>query len=104
MLQSVESGKTELSAFITKQEAFIKDQVAKANNGAVAIAGGKEAAVISDVFKCMSCGAGLSRRPSPRKKGQYWWSCSNFPTCKQSYPDMKGRPNYSKGRNNTDKE
>ncbi|EGQ9696256.1 TPA: DNA topoisomerase III [Vibrio parahaemolyticus] len=99
MLQSVESGNTELNAFIAKQEAFIKDQVAKANNGAVAIVGGKEAAVISDVFKCMSCGAGLSRRPLPKKKGHYWWGCSNFPTCKQTYPDLKGQPNYNKGRN-----
>jgi len=31
-------------AFITKQETFIRDQVAKANSGAVTIAGGKEAA------------------------------------------------------------
>lgn len=104
MLQSVESGKTELGAFIAKQEAFIRDQVAKANDGAVSIAGGKEAAPVSDVFKCMSCGAGLSRRPLPKKKGHFWWGCSNYPTCKQTYPDVKGRPNYSKGRNNTDKE
>lgn len=41
MLQSVESGKADLAAFIAKQEAFIRDQVAKANDGAVAIAGGK---------------------------------------------------------------
>lgn len=104
MLQSVESGKADLAAFITKQEAFIREQVAKANDGAVAIAGGKEAAPVSDVFKCMSCGAGLSRRPLPKKKGHFWWGCSNYPTCKQTYPDVKGRPNYSKGRNNTDKE
>ena len=24
---------------------------------------------------------------------------SNYPTCKQTYPDIKGRPDYSKGRN-----
>jgi DNA topoisomerase-3 len=41
---------------------------------------------------------GLSRRPAKRK-GQFWWGCSNFPTCKQTYPDLKGRPDYSKGRN-----
>lgn len=98
MLKSVEQGTAELDAFIAKQEAFIRDQVAKANDGSVAVAGGKEASPVSTKYKCMSCGAGLSRRPS-RKKGQFWWGCSNFPTCAQTYPDVKGRPNYSKGRN-----
>ncbi|MEW7978719.1 MAG: DNA topoisomerase III [Candidatus Sedimenticola endophacoides] len=98
MLKSIEQGTAELDAFIAKQEAFIRDQVAKANDGSVAVAGGKEAAPVSTKYKCMSCGAGLSRRPS-RKKGQFWWGCSNFPTCAQTYPDVKGRPNYSKGRN-----
>ena len=60
--------------------------------------GGKEAAPVSSLHKCMACGSGLSRRPS-KKKGQFWWGCSNFPTCKQTYPDLKGRPDYSKGRN-----
>ncbi len=104
MLQNVEAGKTPLSAFIAKQEDFIRDQVAKANDGAVSIKGGVEAAPVSNVFKCLSCGAGLSRRPIPKKKGSFWWGCSNFPTCKQTYPDLKGRPNYEKGRNNTSKE
>ena len=49
-------------------------------------------------FIALGCGSGLSRRPS-KKKGQFWWGCSNFPTCKQTYPDLKGRPDYSKGRN-----
>jgi len=98
MLKRVEQGSAELDAFIAKQEAFIRDQVAKANEGSVAVAGSKEAAPVSTKYKCMSCGAGLSRRPS-RKKGQFWWGCSNFPTCAQTYPDVKGRPNYSKGRN-----
>ncbi|AHF04680.1 DNA topoisomerase [Marichromatium purpuratum 984] len=98
MLKGIEQGTAELLAFVAKQEAFIRDQVAKANSGAVTIAGGKEAAPVSSLHKCMACGSGLSRRPS-RKKGQFWWGCSNFPTCKQTYPDLKGRPDYSKGRN-----
>jgi len=98
MLKGVELGTAALDAFITKQETFIRDQVAKANSGAVSIAGGKEATPVSTLHKCMACGNGLSRRPAKRK-GQFWWGCSNFPTCKQTYPDLKGRPDYSKGRN-----
>lgn len=98
MLKGVEQGTSELSAFIAKQETFIRDQVAKANQGAVTIAGAKEAAPVSTLHKCMACGTGLSRRPS-RKKGHFWWGCSNYPACTQTYPDVKGRPDYSKGRN-----
>ena len=98
MLKGVEQGTAALDAFIARQETFIRDQVAKANSGAVTIAGGKDAAMVSSLHKCMACGSGLSRRPS-KKKGQFWWGCSNFPTCKQTYPDLKGRPDYSKGRN-----
>ncbi|MDR3352267.1 MAG: hypothetical protein LBO00_04500 [Zoogloeaceae bacterium] len=98
MLKDIEQGTTDLAAFVAKQEVFIRNQVAKANAGAVKIIGAKEAAPVSSLHKCMSCGAGLSRRPS-KKKGQFWWGCSNFPTCKQTYPDIKGRPDYSKGRN-----
>jgi len=97
MLKGIEQGGAELATFIAKQEAFIRDQVAKANTGAVTIAGGKEAAPVSSLHKCMACGSGLARRPS-KKKGHFWWGCSNFPTCKQTYPDLKGRPDYSKGR------
>jgi len=91
-----------------KLAAFIRDQVTKANTGAVTIAGGKEAAPVSTLHKCMACGTGLSRRPS-KKKGHFWWGCSNYPGCKQTYPDLKGRPDYSKGRSGpadstTDKE
>lgn len=98
MLKGVEQGSAALDAFIAKQETFIRDQVAKANTGAVTIAGGKEGTPVSAIHKCMACASGLSRRPS-KKKGQFWWGCSNFPTCKQTYPDLKGRPDYSKGRN-----
>ncbi len=97
MLKGVEQGTASLGAFIAKQETFIRDQVAKANSGAVTIAGGKEAAPVSSLHKCMACGSGLSRRPS-KQKGKFWWGCSKFPTCKQTYPDLKGRPDYSKGR------
>lgn len=98
MLKGVEQGKTDLAAFIARQEKFICDQVAKANTGAVSIAGGRESPAVSSVHKCRACGAGMSRRPG-KVKGKFWWGCSNYPTCKQTYPDVKGRPDYSKGRN-----
>ncbi|KAI5911937.1 DNA topoisomerase 3 [Azoarcus sp. PA01] len=104
MLKGIEQGTAELAAFSAKQEAFIRDQVAKANDGAVTITGGREALPISSLYKCMACGHGLIRRPT-KKPGVFWWACSNFPMCKQSYPEsknpkLKDRPDYSASRHN----
>ncbi len=98
MLKGIEGGTADLSAFISKQETFIRDQVGKANTGSVSIAGGKQAAPVSSIHKCMSCAAGLSRRPT-KQKGKFWWGCSAFPACKQMYSDLEGKPDYSTGRN-----
>ncbi|HEY1348415.1 MAG TPA: DNA topoisomerase 3 [Ktedonobacteraceae bacterium] len=43
---------------------------------------------------CLVCGKGLVRRPG-KKKGTFWWGCSGFPACKQTYPDAKGKPDYN---------
>jgi DNA topoisomerase-3 len=99
MLKGIEQGASDFDAFIAKQEQFIRDQVTKANSGSVSIAGGKESISVSTLHKCMTCSAGLSRRTSAKKKGSYWWGCSSYPECKQTYPDFKGKPDYSKGRN-----
>jgi len=100
LLKDIEQGNAEaLTAFTAKQEAFIREQVALANSGVVSIAGGKERVPISSLHRCMSCASGLVRRPAKNKKGQHWWGCSNFPACKQTYSDLKGRPDYSNGRN-----
>jgi len=98
MLKGIEQGASELDVFITKQEQFIRDQVTKANIGSVSIAGGKEAPKVSELHKCMACSNGLTRRASSKKKGVFWWGWSNYPTCKQTYPDIKGRPDYGKGK------
>ena len=54
----------------------------------------KQAPLVSELHKCMSCGKGLSRRTG-KKKGTFWWGCSGFPECKQTYPDTKGKPDYN---------
>jgi len=99
MLKDIERGTAPLNVFVEKQEAFVREQVELANAGVVSIADGKERAPVSSLHKCMSCASGLVRRASKNKKGQHWWGCSNFPACKQTYSDLKGRPDYSNGRN-----
>ncbi len=58
----------------------------------------KEPAAVSVMHKCMACGKGLVRRPSQKKKNAYWWSCSGYPECTQTYFDANGKPDYSKGK------
>ena len=93
MLKGIEDGSASLDAFIGKQEQLIKAQVQKANSGSVVIAGAKKALPVSDKHKCKSCDAGLIRRPG-KKRGSYWWGCSNYPTCEERYLDFKGKPKY----------
>ncbi|WP_075531999.1 DNA topoisomerase 3, partial [Moritella viscosa] len=100
MLKNVELGTMSLDDFVNKQVAFVTAQVQKANQGSVKIAGAKPTLVISDIHKCCACGAGLIRRPSTKKRGCYWWGCSNNPTCTQTYLDTKGRPYYQSAKTN----
>lgn len=57
-----------------------------------------ERAQPSELHKCMVCSRGLVRREA-RTRGAYFWGCSGFKEgCTQSYPDIKGKPNYGAKR------
>ncbi|MFU8797083.1 MAG: DNA topoisomerase 3 [Gammaproteobacteria bacterium] len=66
----------------------------------------KEARQVSELYQCMSCGKGLICRTSKKKPKQktstLWWSCSDYPNCKQTYPDIKGKPNYNQRKEKTE--
>lgn len=55
----------------------------------------REALKVSAQHMCQVCGKGLTRRPG-KKRGVFWWGCSGYPVCKQTYPDAGGKPDYSK--------
>jgi len=59
----------------------------------------KAPAPVSELHKCMACGRGLRRMASRKNKGQFWWACSGYPECSQSYTDKAGKPDYSTGKN-----
>ncbi|EAT5352691.1 DNA topoisomerase III [Salmonella enterica] len=90
MLLEIEQGKRDVDSFVKMQEKFVREQIQVINTGSIKVAGGVQ---ISDKYKCHLCGKGLIRRAS--KKSGYFWSCSGYPTCKESYPDIKGSPNYN---------
>ena len=48
--------------------------------------------------KCRACGKPLVKRESKKKgkggKKQYWWGCSGFPECRETYFDNNGKPKF----------
>lgn len=40
--------------------------------------------------KCPTCGKGILKKKSGQKG--FFWACSNFKECKQTYPDKNGKP------------
>lgn len=53
--------------------------------------------VVSALHKCPLCSKGLTRRPG-RKKGTFWWGCSGYPACRQTYSDKAGKPDYNNSK------
>ena len=45
-------------------------------------------------YSCPDCSQGLIRRPSKHKKGAYWWGCSGYPRCKNTWLDDRGQPQF----------
>ena len=49
-------------------------------------------------FNCQACGKPLIRREAKKKgkggKKNYWWGCSGFPDCRETYFDNNGQPKF----------
>ena len=48
----------------------------------------------SSEHHCPQCQKPMARRPSKKKPGNYWWSCTGFPTCKTIAFDHNGVPEF----------
>lgn len=42
--------------------------------------------------QCRECNSTLVRRKNIKKGKGFWWGCSGYPECKQTYPDKRGKP------------
>lgn len=55
-------------------------------------------AVATSEHNCQECAKPLVRRKSTLKKGKktasYWYGCSGFPTCKKTYLEKGGKPDF----------
>lgn len=77
-----------LDAFTLSQHDYITNIVNKVKGGdikvEVTVAGGAD-----NSCDCTECEGVMSRKKGP--KG-YFWGCSNYPTCRATLPDNKGKP------------
>lgn len=96
-LKEVELGNASIDHFLAKQVDFVTNLVNKVNKETIEVKGveTKPQYKPSLKYKCTECGSALVRRPA-KKKGVYWWACSNFPTCKQTYFDKNRAPVFKK--------
>lgn len=94
-LNQICNGHLSLDAFMAPQTAFVEKLVNMASVGSVRVAGVAPKGVESQIYKCGVCGSALIRR-----KGDFgsWWGCKNYPECSQRYPDLRGKPNWKKGK------
>jgi len=97
VLKGIESGDSSVDEFVTQQADFIRKQINYANAGKVVIAGAAQTPIVSETHKCMGCGKGLRRWPDKKNPKRFYWSCSGFPECKKTYPDVNGKPHYQSG-------
>ena len=83
-LEDVSAGIMPLSTFLDNQEMKVRGFVDEAKNTNIAPA--------KDAHLCPNC-----QKPLRRRKGAkgFFWGCSGFPECKTSFPDKKGKPDFS---------
>ncbi len=46
--------------------------------------------------ECPSCQKALIRRPSKKDKNKFWYGCSGFPECKNTFLEVNGKPSTDK--------
>jgi len=85
LLESVASGESTKESFLEKQTAFVTKFVNSELNGTLKASG--------PVHTCPECKKG-SLRKRPGSNGVFW-GCTTFPDCKASFPDAKGKPDFT---------
>jgi DNA topoisomerase-3 len=105
-LKEIEKSGSGYGQFMEKQETYIRKHVQHVNQSFIRVEGVTETATpkkkrrarskptSGSTQTCTTCGKALVRRPS-KTKGQFWWGCSGFPDCRQTYRDDAGKPAFS---------
>lgn len=90
-LDEIASGKRELHAFLAQQADWVRQQVERVQRGEAAWTAPAGSA---GADPCPACG-----QPLRRRKGSHgaFWGCSGYPDCRQTVPDVRGKPGQGVG-------
>ena len=84
MLKEIEAGRTAIKSFLEGQEAFVRERVVQAADGAMQMAGAAGP-------ECPTCKQGFLRRIKGSKG--FFWGCSRYKEdCKATFEDSRGKP------------
>ncbi len=78
-LSAIAQGELTFTAFMQEQKTFLPNLIKSILS-----------ATVKAAHPCPKCGQALIRRKN--KKGEFFWGCSVYPTCKQTYPDKNSKP------------
>jgi DNA topoisomerase-3 len=82
MLKEIEGGHGDVGGFQARQEKLIREEVARANDGALRIAGG-------GTSPCPKCSKDMRRI---KGENGFFWSCIDREACKHTMDDKAGKP------------
>ena len=85
ILKEIQAGTRSLKSFLDSQIAYVAEQVDLADHSAADKPRHEESE-----HNC-SCGSSLIRRKSNKGSG-YWFGCSSYPECKNTYSEEDGKP------------
>jgi len=86
-LERVLDGSLDVEGFLSEKIQSVRDSVEAASM--------LHMETSSKAHRCPLCGKALVRRKS---SNGYFWGCSGFPSCKQTYPDKSGKPDMEAGK------
>lgn len=98
-LHLIQNRQGSVKKFIESQVHYVTEQVANAasliaENPAPKTPSPKNTPKRTDknAPQCPECSSALIRRKNSSKGKGFWWGCSGYPDCTQTYPDKRGKP------------
>ena len=84
--KAIEAGELDYQQLIKEVDQAVEDEITRVKKEGLSIE-------VKDVEECPACKEGILKR----RKGKhgFFWGCNNYPKCKNTAPDKKGKPDFS---------
>lgn len=111
-LHSIQNDNASLDNFVQSQVDYIRRQISEASKHiasnpapAQSKSNTSKSKPNAKTYPCPNCNKPLIKRESKFKGKKYWWGCTGYPDCKQTFDDKRGKPDTRKtdeGKSTTD--